>query len=45
MQKQILKLFVTMKKTTKRANEETRISNFNEMQEQFNTFMTYRITE
>ena len=27
------------------ANEETRISNFNEMQEQFNIFITYRITE
>ena len=27
------------------ANEETRISNFNEMQEQFNIFISYRITE
>lgn len=27
------------------ANEEARISNFNEMQEQFNTFISYRITE
>ena len=27
------------------ANEETRISNFNEMQEQFNAFISYRITE
>ena len=27
------------------ANEEARISNFNEMQEQFNAFISYRITE
>ena len=30
---------------TRVANEEARVSNFNDMQEQFNTFITYRITE